>query len=90
MRHMKHSFIMILVALVFFLTHGRRVPTFYVPSRSRSLSDEAAPPLRAGTTALMSLGSDKWQLPMSSMKNIMRFRRPLPSKSTTRSSESSE
>ena len=83
-------FIMILVAVIFFLTHEGRVPTFYVPSRSQSLSDEAGPPRRAGTTAMMSLGSDKWQLPMSSVKNIMGFRRPLPSKSSTRSSLSSE
>ena len=38
-------FIMMLIAVVFFLTHERRVPTFYFPSQSLSLSDvEAKPP----------------------------------------------
>ena len=35
-------FIMMLIAVVFFLTHERRVPTFYFPSQSLSLSDVEA------------------------------------------------
>ena len=85
-------FIMMLIAVVFFLTHERRVPTFYFPSQSLSLSDvEADLPRQSQGTNEPSVRSEATGFQRSGTTVLMsldKWQLPTSVTSITRSSPS--